>query len=166
MPKGKHLSKEHRQKISEALKGKMPRFIPDNSGRRCSLNTKQKISETLKRKGIRPPSREGIYKTDALTRKPSYRAFMEKRRELRKKDNGGAHTYDEWEKLKAQYNWTCPTCGRMEPDITLTHDHIIPIFAGGPDSIQNIQPLCVSCNSKKGTSTMRYEAWGYEADDG
>lgn len=68
----------------------------------------------------------------------------------------GSHTLGEWETLKAQYNWTCPSCGKKEPEIKLTEDHIIPISRGGSNNIENIQPLCGPCNSKKYTNIIRY----------
>lgn len=70
-------------------------------------------------------------------------------RKYREKGAKGKHTLQEWEELKKQYNWTCPDCGKKEPDIKLTEDHIIPISRGGSNWIENIQPLCKSCNSKK-----------------
>ena len=42
----------------------------------------------------------------------------------------------------------CAMCG--DTDVTLEEDHIIPVSRGGCDCIQNIQPLCHPCNSKKG----------------
>lgn len=74
----------------------------------------------------------------------------------RKYNSRGTHTAGEWERLKAQYGYTCPCCYKKEPEITLTEDHIIPLSIGGFNSIQNIQPLCHSCNSKKHTQIRVY----------
>ena len=83
---------------------------------------------------------------------------MEKRRKARKKGAPGSHTIKQWEQVKLEYNYMCPYCQRIEPDIKLTQDHIIPLFRGGGDNIENIQPLCASCNASKGAKLeMRYE---------
>lgn len=70
-------------------------------------------------------------------------------RRARKLGNGGSHTAEEWRILKATYDHRCLSCDKQEPDIKLTKDHVISIDAGGPDSIENIQPLCQRCNSRK-----------------
>ncbi len=73
----------------------------------------------------------------------------EKVRRDRIRKNGGTHTKAQWESLKDAYNYRCPMCSRIEPEISLTKDHIISLRNGGSDDIANIQPLCRSCNSKK-----------------
>lgn len=44
----------------------------------------------------------------------------------------------------------CNICGKA--DVALTIDHIIPLSKGGTHTVENVQPLCVNCNCKKGTN--------------
>ena len=91
-----------------------------------------------------------------LENNKAHRAILQQNREARKRENGGSHTLQEWENLLAQYNFTCPCCHKSEPEIKLTEDHIIPVSKGGSNNIENIQPLCGSCNSSKKTKVVIY----------
>ncbi len=55
-----------------------------------------------------------------------------------------------WEQIKASVDYACVDCGRREPDITLTRDHIMPTSKGGLNLAANIAPRCRSCNARKG----------------
>jgi 5-methylcytosine-specific restriction endonuclease McrA len=66
---------------------------------------------------------------------------------------GGSFTAAEWKHLCQIYDNRCLACDKQKP---LTADHVIPIAKGGTSDISNIQPLCQSCNSKKGVSTTDY----------
>lgn len=71
----------------------------------------------------------------------------------RKVDNKGSHTGKEFRALCEFYNNTCLCCTKKLP---LTADHIVPVIKGGSNNISNIQPLCQSCNSSKGTKIIDY----------
>jgi len=68
----------------------------------------------------------------------------------------GSFTAEEWVALKQRYNHTCLRCGKREPEIKLTADHVVPISRGGAGTIDNIQPLCRPCNTAKFTQTTDY----------
>jgi len=79
-----------------------------------------------------------------------------KERTLRRIINGGTFTKREFEDLKKKYNHMCLCCKKQEPFVKLSADHIIPLFVGGRDDIENIQPLCLACNKRKHTKTIDY----------
>lgn len=132
---------------------------------------RQKISSTMKDLGISPVVKwkkgcESPYLATGeksgnwrggISKDPHYGSLMAHKRRVREIEAGGSYTIGEWETLKAQYNWTCPCCKRTEDEAPLTVDHIIPISRGGSNNIENIQPLCKSCNSRKRTKVIKYE---------
>jgi len=63
------------------------------------------------------------------------------------------YTPEEWQALCDRHDNRCARCGSDEP---LTVDHIIPVSKGGLNNIENIQPLCRSCNSSKGVDDTDY----------
>jgi 5-methylcytosine-specific restriction endonuclease McrA len=76
-------------------------------------------------------------------------AAMAKARRLRELNAPGSHTPEDWERVKATYNYEC-----AEKDETcrgsITKDHEVPLIMGGSDNPENLRPLCRSHNARKG----------------
>lgn len=87
------------------------------------------------------------------TEHPEQKRANNQNRRARIKGNGGKYTATEWEALKQKYGHKCLDCGEVK---SLTIDHVVPIVAGGLNTIDNIQPLCLSCNSKKHAKTTDF----------
>jgi len=69
------------------------------------------------------------------------------KRRARLAGNGGSYTRSEWRKLCEYYDHRCVCCNHQFQRLTV--DHVLPLTKGGTNDIQNIQPLCRSCNSRK-----------------
>lgn len=85
---------------------------------------------------------------------PEERVRYEHARRSRKSASGGSYTVVEWKGLVAHYGNKCLCCGRS--DVALTVDHVVPVSKGGTSNIDNLQPLCLSCNSKKQDKIIDY----------
>lgn len=171
--KGHIPSKETRDKISKALSKKIefkcdfcskvchdkPSSYKKKKRHFCSMNCyvlyKKNFyttSDYTAYKGIRKEgeSRQ-VYHKRYCDKYPYVIAHLKARRYAREKGAVGSHTLQEWEDLKNSYNNCCVSCGNM---VFLTKDHIIPLSKGGSDFIENIQPMCRSCNSKKNNKIL------------
>lgn len=90
---------------------------------------------------------------------PEQKASQGRRRRARLALTPGAHSEAEWQALKARYGHRCLRCGRREPEVALTRDHVVPLgLPGASDGIENIQPLCGPCNAWKGRRAIDYRA--------
>ena len=67
----------------------------------------------------------------------------------------GPFSNAKWRALCAHYADVCLACTRKRP---LSIDHINPTSKGGSNDMRNLQPLCQSCNSKKGTQVIDYRS--------
>jgi 5-methylcytosine-specific restriction endonuclease McrA len=151
---------ETKLKISNAKKGK----VSNRKGVKLSLETREKISKNKKGKKVHSQKqkdkwsieRTGIKNNAYKHGKTPEHSYWYKIRAEREKNAVGFHSQNEWENLKLQYGYKCPCCNKLEPTIKLTKDHIIPLAKGGSHFIENIQPLCQSCNSKKRTLIIKY----------
>lgn len=147
---GKHLSEEIRKKISDSRigekhwnwKGGVWKYAGGSTAYNNKKYTKQQAHERIKR--YRQNNKEKVN-------------FYNRQRFFRLLGLPGSHTLKEWKKLKKKFDFTCLKCRKKEPEIKLTEDHIIPITKeGSTNFIENIQPLCKSCNSTKYNKTENY----------
>lgn len=166
MIKGSNQSKESRLKISLSKKG----CISPNKGKKFTLEWKDNLRKShlghpisYKQKQALDSGRKTGHElvfVEGQSNNPDYRNWIAGLNAYRRREAGrlygNPHTNKQWEDLKTKYGFACPSCKKKEPEIKLTRDHIISLSEGGSDSIENIQPLCKSCNCKKHTKNIRY----------
>ena len=70
-----------------------------------------------------------------------------------------SHSPEQWLQLVTKFQGRCVMCGRLPTDSKVQKDHIIPIYQGGSDGIDNLQPLCRRCNTSKGPDSFNWAAY-------
>lgn len=77
--------------------------------------------------------------------------------------SAAARGYDHtWRRLRRMILTTSPLCVECEKHgrivLATDVDHIIPLSQGGTNHINNLQPLCHSCHSRK--TAVESSGWG------
>lgn len=119
----------------------------DNLRNWRNLNPEQSREHGRKQYRANPQKRIG-YIRNWEERNPDKPKLYEQRRRARKQGSDGEYSEAEWKALVKQQGGRCLACGKKTE---LTADHVIPLVKGGSNDISNIQGLCRSCNSTKGT---------------
>lgn len=162
--KGHKHSEETKKKIGNANRRPFP-FICDYCGKQSITKPSaykkknrhfcnQECYSAFRREKMSPEDqptwRGGVSQAESHRRwkkkNPQRMAHLRARRYAREKKADGSHTFEQWNELKEKHHFKCVICGEKKP---LTKDHIKPLSLGGTDNIENIQPLCRNCNSKK-----------------
>lgn len=85
--------------------------------------------------------------------------YIRKKR-LQKARRFGRFTDEQWLELVAEFDGKCVSC--LDKPERLERDHIVPIYQGGLDNIENIQPLCKRCNCQKGPENFNWKEYRRE----
>lgn len=136
-------------------------------------NNKNKVKASNQKWIFENPEKHSDYQKkwrteNAESLKEYYRKYREEHREeLNKKhlpathkrrsriaNNGGSFSAQEWLLICDYYGNKCLRCGATDKKLTV--DHVIPTVFGGTSNIDNLQPLCQSCNSSKHAKEIDY----------
>lgn len=136
--------------LSEATKKERNRKL---YWRDVELNKKRaREYQQANREKIRPKATE----RNRLWRQNNPDKAIAIKQKRRAGEANGVFSASEWKAIKKQYQYMCLCCGKREPEVRLTPDHVVPLALGGSNEINNIQPLCLPCNTRKGTKTIDY----------
>ena len=114
------------------------RYAKTISGIRCPRERSGRLCE---------PYQTALLATSDNTRKRAIRIAHAR--------HHGRHTKEQWQVLCAELSWCCARCG--DPlGASPQKDHAVPVYQGGSDSIDNLQPLCQRCNTSKGPEAVNY----------
>jgi 5-methylcytosine-specific restriction endonuclease McrA len=95
------------------------------------------------------------YQRERYRANPEYMKSKVNKRRTEKTKAGGSYSVEEFLTLCELREYKCLCCGKVR---ILTADHVVPVSKGGTSNIENIQPLCRPCNSKKRAKDTDYRS--------
>jgi cell fate (sporulation/competence/biofilm development) regulator YmcA (YheA/YmcA/DUF963 family) len=85
----------------------------------------------------------------ALSRAKEKVIFVNKKEQFGETDKRKLFTEFEKQSICSAYDYKCVDCRTDLLDREFDIDHKIPLASGGKNSVENLQPLCKSCHTKK-----------------
>lgn len=73
----------------------------------------------------------------------------------KKKGYSGVLSMKEWEFILNLTKFMCIACEENKAD---SIDHVLPLSNGGTNTVDNIQPMCLKCNLKKGARHVDFRS--------
>lgn len=128
-------------------------FTVNGDGKMHQKRMDQELSKTGRITVARSSSGEAGADSRWGKNRPDHRKTRSER--LAEARSKGTHTEEEWEAILDICERKCVRCGAVTVGNPVK-DHITPIYKGGSDSIENIQPMCRNCNSAKGSETTDF----------
>lgn len=131
----------------EKCKARIRQIYATNEEYRNTVRASVKIWQRANQKRVAAGQRrryKAYYGVVDRQRKYWRRAVLQER---------GSFTTAEWKALCRRFKNRCAWCKQKKK---LTVDHIVPLSKGGGNTIDNIQPLCYSCNSRKYNKTIDF----------
>lgn len=145
-------------------------YVCKECRKEISISRKQSTQAYMKEYYIRNKTKRSEYyentKEYIKEYKKSYKATdkgkIAKRRDNAKRRRSKVNTpkqllltVNQWNFVLDLFSSCCACCGKSE---NITIDHIIPLSKGGLDTVFNVQPLCVNCNSSKSAKYIDYRS--------
>lgn len=152
----KRYARNHPEKMKEKGKRKYA-LLGDlfrNTIKAWRENNQDKLKESQRNWWSKNTLKRAQYNKTQREKHPDKVRMNNEKRRARLKNAQGTITAKEWSDLLYRYGNRCLCC--KSKDVKLTLDHVIPIALGGTHTIDNAQPLCASCNSRKGARHIDY----------
>jgi hypothetical protein len=141
------IKKDYNKKNEEELKIKRKIYEEENKEK---ISNRQKIYNKEYQK---THMKDIIARTIKWSKTPKGRAAYSRAAHKKRsisEDVLNTLTDIEWMKVILDQNFKCNHCGRtFGEDLIPTKDHILPSSRGGGLTADNVQALCLSCNSRK-----------------
>lgn len=149
---------KHKDKYKEYNKAYKKTAKYKDKQKEYSLSHKEFINLRSRNWQAANKSRSMSNKKRWMSENPSKSLEYVHKRRSREINAVGIFTSYQWEQLQSIYGNRCLWCGVS--NVKLSPDHVVPLSRGGTNYIENIQPLCRSCNSKKSAKILDFRPFG------